>query len=163
LTNATKEANDIILLRLGETETRRKGERVASQMKKLQSRNNYGAKMELTIRKNNHYLLVKLNARDRNYLDGFRKHESKKVVRNTDKYFSSMIAIHTKAVFVMQTAMILEDKKMASPALINAVFNDLDKSMINHVKVITKYYKKLCDIYDRKTGRKKKKQRKQKK
>jgi hypothetical protein len=107
--------------------------------------------------RNSHYLLVKLNARDRKYLEGFRKHESKKVVRNTDKYFSSMISIHTKAVFVMQTAMILEDKKMASPALINAVFNDLDKSMYNHVKAITKYYKKLCDIYDKKVESKKKK------
>jgi len=35
LTNATKEANGIILLRLGEMETKRKGETVASQMKKL--------------------------------------------------------------------------------------------------------------------------------
>gem|GEM_PF-4064032 len=52
--NATKEANGIILLRLGET--------VASSMKKLQSRNNYGGKMKLTKRKNSHYLLVKLNA-----------------------------------------------------------------------------------------------------
>lgn len=57
-----------------------------------------------------------------------------------------MISIHTKAVFVMQTAMMLEDKKMASPALIDAVFNDLDKSMYNHVRIITKYYKKLCSM-----------------
>ncbi len=35
LTNATKGANGIILLKLGETETKRKGETVASQMKKL--------------------------------------------------------------------------------------------------------------------------------
>jgi hypothetical protein len=113
--------------------------------------------MKLTKRKGGHYLLVKLDARDRKYLNGFRKHESPKNVRNTDKYFRSMIAIHTKAVFVMQTAMLLEDKKMASPALINAVFNDLDKSMHNHVKLITKYYKRLCDIYDKKTRGKKKK------
>ena len=73
-----------------------------------------------------------------------------------------MISVHTKAVFVIQTAMILEDKKMASPALINAVFNDLDKSMHNHVKVIAKYYKKLCRIYDRKTRKRTKKQKKQK-
>lgn len=116
--------------------------------------------MKIAKRKNDHYLLVKLNARDRKYLDGFRKHESKKVVKNTDKYFRSMIAIHTKAVFVMQTAMILEERKMASPALINAVFNDMDKSMISHVKVITKYYEKLCAIYDRKTRDKKKKPKK---
>jgi|GEM_PF-4223278 len=34
LTNAAKEANGIILLRLGETETKRKGETVASSTKK---------------------------------------------------------------------------------------------------------------------------------
>ena len=118
--------------------------------------------MKLTKRKNSHYLLVKLSARDWKYMDGFRKHESSKVVKNTDTYFSSMIAIHTKAVFVMQTAMILEEKKMASPALLNAVFNDLDKSMHGHVKVITEYYEKLCDIYDRETKEKSKKQRKRK-
>lgn len=34
-----------------------------------------GAKIKLTKRKNGHYLPVKSNAGDRNYLDGFRKHE----------------------------------------------------------------------------------------
>lgn len=71
--------------------------------------------------------------------------------------------MHTKAVFVMQTAMILEEKKMVSAGLINAVFNDLDKSMHNHVKVITKYYKKLCDIYDKKVESKKKRRKRHKK
>jgi hypothetical protein len=63
---------------------------------------------------------------------------------------------------VASAVMLKVDKKMATPALINAVFNDLDKSMHNHVKVITKYYKKLCDIYDRKTREKKKKRKKAK-
>ena len=53
-------------------------------------------------------------------------------------------------------------KRIASPALINAVFDDLDKSMHNHAKVITKYYKKLCAIYDKETRGKKKKRRKPK-
>jgi hypothetical protein len=119
--------------------------------------------MKLTKRKNSHCLFVKLNARDGKYLNGFKKHESKKVVRNTDKYFINMISVHTKAVFVMQTVMILEDRKMASPTLINAVFNDLGKSMHNHVKVIIKYYKKLCDIYDRKIEGKKKRWKKYRK
>lgn len=33
-------------------------------MKKLQSRNNYGAKMKPTKKKNSHYFLVRLNVRD---------------------------------------------------------------------------------------------------
>ena len=49
------------------------------------NRKHTASKMKLTKRKNSHYLLVKLNARDRKYLDGFRKHESAKVVKNTDK------------------------------------------------------------------------------
>lgn len=48
-------------------------------------------------------------------------------------------------------------KRMARPVLINAVFDDSDKSMHNHVKVITKYYRKLCDIYDKKTAARTKK------
>lgn len=41
--------------------------------------------MKLTKKKNNHYLLVKLNARDRKYLQGFKKHESPKHVQSINK------------------------------------------------------------------------------
>jgi len=51
LTNVSKKANGIILLKLGEAETKRKGETVASSMKKLQSRNNYGARNEINKKK----------------------------------------------------------------------------------------------------------------
>ena len=70
----------------------------------------------------NHYLLVKLNARDRRYMAGFIKFERKKTVRNTNKYMSDMIAIHIKAVYVMQCAMLLESEGVLNKKKANRFF-----------------------------------------
>lgn len=53
--------------------------------------------MKLTKKKDDHYLLVKLNARDRIYLEGFKKHETAKQVKDADKHFSDIFALIIKA------------------------------------------------------------------
>jgi len=69
--------------------------------------------MNLTKKKNNHYLLVKLNAGDWKYLKGFRKYEPPKHVKNMEKYLSKVVSLHIKAIFVMTSALMLEaDKKI---------------------------------------------------
>jgi hypothetical protein len=115
--------------------------------------------MKLRKMADGNYLLIKLNLRDRKYLEGFRKFEGMRTLRNTDKYLSQMLAVHIKAVFVMQTALMLEQEGTVSSVMISKVFDDLDKSISNFEKTIDKHFIKFSCIFDR---RKKKKTKKRK-
>jgi len=67
--------------------------------------------MTLTKKKNNHYLLIKLNVQDWRYLKGFRKYEPQKHVKNMEKYLSKVVSLHIKAIFVMTSPLMLEANK----------------------------------------------------
>ena len=115
--------------------------------------------MKLRKMVDGNYLLIKLDPRDRKYLEGFRKFEDTKTLRNTDKYMSQMLAIHIKAVFVMQTALLLEQEGIISSAMISKIFDDLDKSISNFEKIVDKNFIKFCDLFNQ---RKKKRTKKRK-
>ena len=52
--------------------------------------------MKLTKRKDGHYLLVKLNARDRKYLESFRKYEPPKHARNMEQKVNSFVLLRSE-------------------------------------------------------------------
>lgn len=95
------------------------------------------------------YLMVKLNSRERKYLEGFRKSESVKTVKNTDNYFSQMIAMHTRAVHVMQTALTLEHERLISSAGVSSIFKELDKTISSFEKVVNRNFIRLNDLIER--------------
>lgn len=106
------------------------------------------------------YLLVKLNSRDKKYLEGFIESESIKTLKNTDNYFSQMMTVHIKAVYVMQTALALEQEGVISPVVISRVFRELDRTIHGFEDAVNKYFLKFGDLTE---ASKKKKYRKTKK
>lgn len=92
-----------------------------------------------------HYLMIKLNARDRKYVQGFNKYEDTRTIRNTDKFLGDMLALNLKAVYVMQSALMLESQgKIGSK--ITGAFDELDKSLENYENVIDRYFKKFSRL-----------------
>ena len=92
-----------------------------------------------------HYLMIKLNARDRKYVQGFNKYEDTRTIRNTDKFLGDMLALNLKAVYVMQSALILESQGKLGSKITDA-FDELDKSLENYEKVIDRYFKKFSRL-----------------
>jgi hypothetical protein len=105
-----------------------------------------GEKMKLTKRKNAHYLLIKLNARDRKYLQGFKKHETAKQIKDADKHFGDTFALIIKAFYVANVAMVLEANGKINKKKADQVFHELDRTMDSHARVVNKYFRKLGDI-----------------
>ncbi|MGB3480460.1 MAG: hypothetical protein WBB67_15030 [bacterium] len=93
-----------------------------------------------------YYLMIKLNARDRKYIQGFNKCEDTRTIRNTDKFLGDMLALNLKAVYVMQSALILESQGKLGSKVINDTFDELDKSLENYEKVIDRYFKKFSRL-----------------
>lgn len=93
-----------------------------------------------------HYLMIRLNARDRKYVQGFNKYEDTRTIRNTDKFLGDMLALNLKAVYVMQSALILESQGKLGSKVINDAFDELDKSLENYEKVIDRYFKKFSTL-----------------
>jgi len=93
-----------------------------------------------------HYLMIKLNARDRKYVQGFNEYEDTRTIRNTDKFLGDMLALNLKAVYVMQSALILESQGKLGSKIINDAFDELDKSLENYEKVIDRYFKKFSRL-----------------
>ena len=104
-----------------------------------------------------HYLMIKLNARDRKYVQGFNKYEDTRTIRNTDKFLGDMLALNLKAVYVMQSALILEYQGKLGSEITDA-FDELDKSLKDYEKVIDRYFKKFSRLlYGNKKSKQKKK------
>lgn len=114
-------------------------------------------KMKLRKVGKGRYLMIKLNARDRKYVQGFNKYEDTRTIRNTDKFLGDMLVLNLKAVYVMQSALILESQGKLGSKIINDAFNELDKSLENYEKVIDRYFKKFSRLL---YGNKKSKQKK---
>lgn len=89
--------------------------------------------------------MVKLNLRDKNYLEGFNKYENVKTLKNTDDYFSKMIALHIKAIYVMQTALSLEQEGLISSKIVSKVFKELDKTIHGFKNTVNKHFLKFSD------------------
>lgn len=115
--------------------------------------------MKLTKKKDRPYFLVKLNVRDRKYLEGFRKHETTKQVKDADKHFSDIFALIIKAFYVVNLAMVLEAQGKITKKKADQVFRELDKTMDSHARVINKYFRKLGDILCEKPKKRKKSER----
>ena len=115
--------------------------------------------MKLKKAEGRNYLLVKLRARDKKYLEGLRKYENAKTVKNTDNYLSQMLALHINAVYVMQTAFRLEQEGIISSAVISRVFKELDRTIHSFENTVNKYFIKFSDQIE---SNKKKKFRKRK-
>ena len=114
--------------------------------------------MKLRKVSNGHYLMIKLNARDRKYVQGFNKYEDTRTIRNTDKFLGDMLALNLKAVYVMQSALILESQGKLGSKIINDAFDELDKSLENYEKVIDRYFRKFSrSLYGTKKSKQKKK------
>lgn len=92
-----------------------------------------------------HYLMIKLNARNRKYVQGFNKYEDTRSIRNTDKFLGDMLALNLKAVYVMQSALILESQGRLGSKITDA-FDELDKSLENYEKVIDRYFNKFSRL-----------------
>ncbi len=110
--------------------------------------------MKIIKKKDDHYLHVKINAKDRKYLEGYRKYSSAKAVKDTDKFLSDMISIHTRTVFVMETAMLLEAEKKIKSDRVDSTFNELDKSLSNYENVVNKYFVRLGTLLNQKNKNK---------
>lgn len=114
-------------------------------------------KMKLRKVGKGHYLMIKLNTRDRKYVQGFNKYEDTRTIRNTDKFLGDMLALNLKAVYVMQSASILESQDRLGSKITDA-FDELDKSLENFEKVIDRYFKKFSRLlYGNKKSKQKKK------
>lgn len=104
-----------------------------------------------------YYLMIKLNARDRKYVQGFNKYEDTRTIRNTDKFLGDMLALNLKAVYVMQSALILESQGKLGSKITDA-FDELDKSLKDYEKVIDRHFRKFSRLlYGNKISKQKKK------
>jgi hypothetical protein len=119
--------------------------------------------MKLMKRKDGNYLLVKLKARDKRYLEGFRKHETAKQIKDADKHFSDIFALIIKAFYVVNVAMVLEAKGKITKKKADQVFRELDTTMNSHARVVNKYFKKLGDLLFGKPRKRKNKRTKKRK
>lgn len=102
------------------------------------------------------YLMVKLKSREKKYLEGFSKSESIRTVKNTDDYFSQMIAVHIKAVYVMQTALTLKKEGLISAAGVSSIFKELDNTISSFEKTVNRNFIRLNDLIERKNKKVKK-------
>lgn len=109
--------------------------------------------MEFIKKKDGTYLLVKLDKVDAKYLKDFKKYEHRKHVKDTDKLFSHLFALHVQAVYVMTYGDMLEHEGIVSKKFMNKVTSELERLTKQYAKVIRKYMDRIYAL-DRKHRKK---------
>ena len=92
-----------------------------------------------------HYLLIKVDATDREFLEGI-KTSPPRVVKNTDNYLSQMFSISLRSVFVMQTADLLVEEGKIKEKTLDSSLEEMDDALNRYEKTIDKYFEKFADL-----------------
>ena len=95
--------------------------------------------MQFTKINRSNYLLVKIGAYERRYLEKFRKNEHPKTVKNTDKFLSDKLALEIKTLWVMSRSMKLEAKGELATDKVDQIFEELDERIDEYERVVDKY------------------------
>jgi hypothetical protein len=102
--------------------------------------------MEFIKKKDDTYLLVTLDKSDTKYLKDFKKHEHRRHVKDTDKLFSHLFALHVQAVYVMTYCDMLLHDGIVTKKFMNKVTSELESLTRQYAKAIRKYMDRIYTL-----------------